>query len=36
VDADLANRSVLDASPRVTSEVKNILRQLVPVTSKAN
>ena len=34
VDADLANRPLIDASPRVTSEVENIFHQLAPVTPK--
>ena len=36
VDADLANLPILDASPQVANEVKNIYRQLVPVTSEAS
>jgi len=34
VEADLANLSLLDASPQVTNEAKNIYRQLAPVTQK--
>lgn len=34
VDADLANLPVLDASPQVTNEVKNIYRKLVAGTEK--
>ncbi len=34
VEADLANLPLLDASPRVTNEAKNIYRKLVPVTQK--
>jgi len=33
IEADLANLPILDASPQVTNEVKNIYRQLVPATS---
>ena len=35
VDADLANLPLLGASPPVTNEVKNIYRQLVPVTQQS-
>jgi len=34
VDADLSNRSILDASPQVTNEVRNIYDKLVPATEK--
>jgi len=34
VDADLANHSLLDASPQVINEAKNIYHKLVPVTQK--
>jgi len=34
VDADLANLPFLDASPRVTDEVKNIYQKLVPFAQK--
>ena len=34
VDADLANLPLLDASPQVTNEVKNIYHKLVPVNKK--
>ena len=36
VAADLANRSLLEASPQVASEVKNIYRRLVSVTSEVS
>jgi len=34
IEADLANLSLLDASPQVTNEAKNIYHKLVPVTQK--
>jgi len=36
VDADLANLPLLDASPQVTAEVRNIYHKLVPVHSEAS
>ena len=35
VDADLANLPLLDASPQVTAEVRNIYHKLIPVHSEA-
>ncbi len=34
VDADLANLSLLEASPQITNEMKNIYQKLVPVNQK--
>ncbi len=34
VDADLANRPLLNASPQVTNEVKNIYDKLLPITAR--
>ncbi len=34
VDADLANLPLLDASPQVTTEVKNIYRKILPAANK--
>lgn len=34
IEADLANLPLLDASPRITNEVKNIYHKLVPLSAK--